>query len=115
MSLANVPSPFRAKLKSQWRQFSFFNTKALSENDADSDKAKTFQVPPYYFVVDIQNPDITTICASAGNVLVGDNQGHIRILSKSWNVVMTFTAYEGGRVTHMIRIKKSSLLLTIGV
>jgi hypothetical protein len=28
---------------------------------------------------------------------------------------MTFTAYEGGRVTHMKRIKKSSILLTIGV
>jgi hypothetical protein len=63
----------------------------------------------------MKNPDITTICASAGNVLIGDDKGSIRILSKSWNVVMTFTAYDGGRVTHMKRIKKSSTLVTIGV
>jgi len=63
----------------------------------------------------IQNPDITTICASAGNVLIGDKKGYVRILSKAWNVVMTFTAYEGGQVTHMKRIKKTSTLITIGV
>jgi hypothetical protein len=63
----------------------------------------------------VEDADITCLCASPGNVLLGDSKGTIRILSKSWNVVMSFPAYERGRVTHMKRFKNNSTLITIGV
>ncbi|KAI8878575.1 vacuolar protein sorting-associated protein 11 [Backusella circina FSU 941] len=86
----------------QWRQFNFFDKQQAFD---PVEKNKT----PSLF----QKQDISVFAAGRGHVAVSDSTGNVYIADRSFKTQM-FTAYDGGRVTHLKQMKQKNILVTIG-
>ncbi|KAJ7169515.1 hypothetical protein C8R46DRAFT_1089039 [Mycena filopes] len=85
-----------------WRNFPFFEEVPVKD-------AHDLSATPEIFKT---TPEISTILASSAGVLVADIYGTIHILSREFETLRAWVAYEGGRVTHMV--ERSGVLVTVG-
>ena len=57
--------------------------------------------------------EISTVAFSSAGVLVADIQGSIHVLDKDFEILTSWVAHIGGRVTHMV--EREGILITFGV
>lgn len=60
-----------------------------------------------------KTPEISCITTSLLGTIVADIHGSIFVLNREFEVVSSWVAHNGGRVTHMVEQKK--ILITLGV
>ncbi|KAL1924471.1 uncharacterized protein VTP21DRAFT_4125 [Calcarisporiella thermophila] len=87
---------------SQWRQFNFFDTELVTDG---------FDTPESFPV--FQKADITATTSGRGHIIVSDSSGCIHIIDRTFSV-LSFQAFDGGRVTHLKQMKQSNILVAIG-
>ncbi|KAI1184268.1 vacuolar protein sorting protein-like protein [Nemania serpens] len=83
-----------------WKAFDFFEVSQVRLGD---DETRSF----------FENNEISSVCSGSESLFLGSDNGYVRIIGPSWKVVRSFHAHETGRITHMLQVEGTSLLVTI--
>lgn len=99
MSAQSQPAALSAPA---WRQFTFFDLAPIRDiHDLGS--------PPEIFQ---KTPEISTLCSSSAGLVVADIHGSVYQLNREFEIVRSWLAHAGGRVTHMV--ERKGILITLG-
>ncbi|OCH92268.1 hypothetical protein OBBRIDRAFT_773774 [Obba rivulosa] len=85
-----------------WRQFTFFDVVPVKDIHDLGSSPEVFK----------KTPEISTITSSSAGPLVADIHGSVYLLNRDFEVVKSWIAHTGGRVTHMA--ERKGILVTLG-
>ncbi|PIK39430.1 putative vacuolar protein sorting-associated protein 11-like [Apostichopus japonicus] len=84
----------------QWRRFTFFDKETVKRLGSDED------------FTGLKDVDITACTSGHGNIVFGDTEGAIHMLSRDLDLV-SFRAYEL-RVSHLYQLKQHNIIVSVG-
>ncbi|KAK9896216.1 hypothetical protein P389DRAFT_76246 [Cystobasidium minutum MCA 4210] len=87
-----------------WRTFSFFHAQTVSARLEPGTTPEVFK----------SAPEISTITAGQGVVVVADIHGQVHVCNPDFDVTKSWIAHNNGRVTHMKLAGAKGVLVTIG-